>query len=66
MDAVHRFVVQLRVFVQRDQMTERQAGVRNPVNWDCAGLDFLSRNPLAAGFLLGLEKDFYHSVLASN
>lgn len=46
-------------------MTEKRADVRNPVNWNCAGVDFLPRNPPAAEFLLGLEPGFYRSVLAS-
>lgn len=61
---VHRLVVQLLVFVQRDQTTENQAEFRTLVNWNCDKLDFLSRNPLAAEFLLGLEQDSYPSVLA--
>lgn len=59
-------MVQLHVLDQRDQIREKQAEVLSLVNWNCAGLDFLSRNPLAAGFLLGLEQEFYPSVLASN
>lgn len=46
-------------------MTEKRVDVRNPMNWNCAGADFLSRNPPAAEFLLGLEQEFYHLVLAS-
>lgn len=63
---VHRLVVQLLVFVQHDQTTEKQAEVRTPVNWNCDELDFVSRNPPTAEFLLGLEQDFYPSVLARN
>lgn len=45
---------------------EKQAEVRTPVNRNHDELDFLSRNPLAAEFLLGLEQDSYPPVLASN
>lgn len=50
-------MAQLLVFVQCNQRAEKQAEIQTPVNWNCVQLGFLSRNPLAAEFLLGLEQD---------